>query len=156
MDLKIVHVDGDNFGIISCPYCGAKKRVSAGKFKGQQHKLTVRCKCHNCFDVQLNFRRYYRKNVVLPGKVMISSSNMSDWKEMTVYDLSRSGLRFKILEHAVINKGDALRVRFSFKTKKSVLFDKEVTVTFVDGDFLGCEFTDLDLEEKELGFFLFM
>ncbi len=155
MDLKIVHVDGENFGTISCPYCGAKKRVSAEKFKGQQHKFTVRCKCQNHFDVQLNFRRYYRKSVALLGETMISSSNMSDWKEMTVCDLSKSGLRFKMLEPVVIKKGDTLRVRFSFETKQSVLLDKEVVVNFVDGDFFGCEFTDLAMEEKELGFFLF-
>ena len=155
MDLKIVHVDGENFGTISCPYCGAKKRVSAEKFKGQQHKLTVRCKCQNHFDVQLNFRRYYRKSVALPGEIMIPSSKMSDWMKMTVCDLSRSGLRFKMFDFAVIKKGDILRVKFSFETKKLVLLDKEVVVNFVDGDFFGCEFTDLAMEEKELGFFLF-
>jgi len=90
LPLEIVHVDGENFATISCPYCGVKKRIPAEKFKGQQHKLTVRCKCANHFDVQLNFRRYYRKSVALPGEVMIPSSNMSDWKEMTVCDLSRS------------------------------------------------------------------
>ena len=40
--------------------------------------------------------------------------------------------------------------------EKTVLLDKEVVVNFVDGDFFGCEFTDLAKEEKELGFFLFM
>ncbi len=156
MDLKTVHVDRENFATISCPYCGVKKRVPAEKFKGQQHKLTVRCKCANHFDVQLNFRRYYRKSVALPGEIMISSSNMSDWRKMEVCDLSRSGLRFKMLDFAVIKKDDILRVRFSFETKKTVLLDKEVVVNFVDGDFFGCEFTDLAKEEKELGFFLFM
>ena len=75
---------------------------------------------------------------------------------MEVCDLSRSGLRFKLVGSAVINKDDTLRVRFSFETKKSVILDKEVIVKFVDGVFFGCEFTDLALEEKELGFFLFM
>lgn len=156
MESIIVHVDRDNFGNIYCPYCGAKKRVSIKKFKNRKHKLTIRCMCENRFDAQLNFRRYYRKTVALPGEVLISSSNMSAWREMEVCDLSRSGLRFKLVGSAVINKGDTLRVRFSFETKKSVLLDNEVIVNFVDGVFFGCEFTDLALEEKELGFFLFM
>lgn len=74
---------------------------------------------------------------------------------MNVCDLSMSGLRFRMLESAFIEKGDKLRVKFNLEIKNSTLIDKEVVVIFVNGDTFGCEFTNLALEEKELGFFLF-
>ena len=74
---------------------------------------------------------------------------------MNVCDLSMSGLRFRMFESAFIEKGDQLRVKFNLEIKQSTLIDKEVVVIFVNGDTFGCEFTNLALEEKELGFFLF-
>ena len=155
MESTTVHIDKDSFGFLYCPFCGAKKRVSIGKFKDKRDTITTRCKCGKSFEVQLNSRKYYRKSLTLPGEVKILSSDLSAWMKIDVCDLSRSGLSFKMIEPAVINKGDTLRVRFSFETKKAVLIDREVIANFVDGDFLGCEFKGSALKDEELGFFLF-
>lgn len=66
-----------------------------------------------------------------------------------------NGLRFKMIDNAIINQGDTLRVKFTLENKKTVLIDKKVLVRFVGSDFFGCEFADLALEEKALGFYLF-
>ena len=154
MELITAHVDKDNFVMINCPFCGAMKRASVNKFKGIRHKITISCKCNNRFKIQLNFRRFYRKNVPLQGEVINVTSNMPNWKHITVLDLSRTGLRFKLDETATISIGDTLRVRFSLDTKKPLLVDEIVTVKGADDEFFGCEFKDLDRQEKQLGFYL--
>jgi len=63
MELITVHVDRNDIAIFYCPFCGATKKVSVDKFKNIKHKITSRCKCDNSFQVQLNFRKNYRKTV---------------------------------------------------------------------------------------------
>ncbi len=150
-----VHVDSDNYALFSCPFCGNAKRISVEKFKHKNHSVSTRCECKRLFKSQLNFRRFYRKSVALSGEIMSLSSNDSVWRKMNVCDLSMSGLRFRMLESVFIEKGDKLRIKFNLEMKKSPLVDKEVVVRFVNGDTFGCEFINLALEEKELGFFLF-
>jgi len=60
----------------------------------------------------LNFRRYYRKIVQLPGEVIIRSSDLKIWRIITVCDISMQGLRFSMLDKTEINKSDKVRVRF--------------------------------------------
>ena len=74
---------------------------------------------------------------------------------MTVVNLSMSGLRFKILDSASINKGDNLQVQFSLDNQRADFIDKEVVVRNSGGQEFGCEFTNPAYEEKELGFYLF-
>jgi hypothetical protein len=100
-----VHVDQDNFAMIYYLYCGSTKRVSIAKLKGIKHKVLTKCTCENRFEVNLNFRRFYRKVVQIPGEVIIVPSVVSTWWKMTVCDISMQGFRFVMLDRALINKG---------------------------------------------------
>lgn len=155
MDNIIVHVDNDNYALLCCPFCGNTKRVSVEKFKHQNHKISIRCKCKSLFKSELNFRKFYRKSVDISGEIMKLSPSTSTWRKIKVCDLSMSGLRFRLIESHLIEKGDKLRIRFYLGDKESALINKEIVVIFVNGDAFGCKFINLALEEKALGFFLF-
>ena len=154
MELTVVHIIGDKFLMINCPFCGILKKVAADKYKNIKHKITVRCKCGNRFNVQFNFRKKYRKSVAIAGEFMTLSPRMSTKRVMTVYDLSANGLRFKMIDNVIVNKGDELIVKFNLDDTKRTFIRKKVVVQFANDNFIGCEFTELALYEKELGFYL--
>ena len=154
MKLITVHVLKNDYAMIRCPFCELRKRVSAHKIRNIKHKITVRCQCENRFEVQFNFRENYRKNVEIAGVFMTVSSDVSTERKMHVFDLSRSGLSFKMIDTVDVKKGDELFVRFNLDDAKQSLIHKKVVVKLINDKFLGCEFTDLDRYEKELGFYL--
>lgn len=65
-----------------------------------------------------------------------------------------TGLRFKMPGSLKLKTGDILKVEFDLKTKVPTTINKEVIVRYAGNDQYGCEFKDVDFEEKGLGFFL--
>ena len=154
--LVTAHADINGMANITCPYCGIIKKSSVSKFKNKKHKVSTRCQCGEQFDIQLNFRASYRKDVSLKGLFMLVSPKSSHWCEMEVSDISRTGIGFRNQEeNVVVNKGDAVIVKFNLDNNKKTLIEKRVVVKIVIDQYIGCEFKDLALEEKELGFYLF-
>ncbi|MFH1215127.1 MAG: PilZ domain-containing protein [Pseudomonadota bacterium] len=155
MEQITVQVGKDNSVMLCCPFCGVAKSVSLDKFKDVKHVIIVRCGCNNRFQVHLNFRKNYRKSLTLPGEFMILPSTTEIWRKMIVCDLSRTGMGFEMIDTVVMNKDVELRVRFNLDNNKRTLIDKKVIARFVGDDgFIGCEFVELNLYEKELGFYL--
>ena len=154
MKLVTVHVSKNDSAMICCPFCELKKKVSTDKFRNIKHRITVRCQCKNRFEVQFNFRKSYRKKVAIAGVFMTVSSDISAERMMQIQDISRTGLRFKMIDTVVVRKGDELLVRFNLDNARQSLIQKKVVVKFVNDGFLGCEFAELVLYEKELGFYL--
>jgi len=153
--MTIAHADGSGFAVITCPFCSIVKKVSVSKFKELKHKISTRCQCGESFELLLNFRANYRKSVKLPGTYKVLTPTVSTWKDMMVFDLSRSGIGITIYDPVVMNVGDTLHVRFLLDDSRKTAIDKKVIVKIIKGHDLGCEFKDLALEEKELGFYLF-
>ncbi len=85
---------------------------------------------------------------------MTLSPRMSTERVMTVYDLSTNGLSFKMIDNVVVNIGDELLVKFNLDDAKRSFIRKKVVVRFATDNLIGCEFTELALYEKELGFYL--
>ncbi len=155
VDTVKAHVAQDNYISFSCPYCEKTYRISVAKFKEKKHQLITRCKCGKRFEIDLNFRRFYRKKMAIIGKFINLSSDSDQSFVMTVINLSMSGLRLKTDGPTSINKDDTLRVKFFLDIKKAKQLDKEVVVRDVGEGQYGCEFVNLAYEEKELGFYLF-
>ncbi len=154
MEMITAHILKDDFAVICCPFCGLRKRVPAHKFRNTKHKITVRCQCKKRFEVQFNFRKNYRKNIAIDGVFMTVSSDVPTERMMHISDLSRTGLYFKMIDTVVVKQGDELVVRFNLDDTRQALIEKRVVVKLINDNFLGCEFTELDLYEKELGFYL--
>ena len=152
----ISHADNGGKSLITCPGCGISKKASVSKFKGKKHKIITRCKCGEQFSVQLNFRAYFRKEVSLRGEFKVVAHRITDWFEMEVGDLSRTGIGLRKSDAVIVKQGDKLKVKFHLDNHKKTLIEKMVVVKIVNDQYLGCEFIDLAAEEKELGFYLFV
>ena len=138
---------------VTCPFCEKTSAVSVAKFKDLKHTLVTRCSCKKQFKVELNFRQYHRKKVKLIGDVLNVSNESSDWRKVTVIDISMVGLRFEALGDTDIEKGHILRVRFTLDNHRATEIEKEVGVVNSRQNQFGCEFLIIDYE-KELGFYL--
>lgn len=148
-------VNKENYTAFTCPYCQKTHRVSVARHKGLKHKLTTKCTCQKQFQVELNFRQFYRKDVNLMGEVINVSTGSSNWYAMTVVDISMSGLKFKVIGPKDIENGHRLHVKFTLDDQQANSIDKEVRVVDIRDDHYGCEFLNLAYEEKELGYYLF-
>ena len=151
------HADSNGMALITCPSCNVTKKLSVSQFKDKKHKLVTKCQCGERFEIHLNFRASYRKQVDLSGMFMLVSPRTSHWCEMEVSDLSRTGIGFRNAEMETVDvkKGDKLKIKFNLDNAKKTLIEKQVVVKIVIDQYVGCEFQDLALEEKELGFYLF-
>lgn len=147
-----VFVDKGNQAAFICPYCQSSHTVSVEKFKGLKHNLVTRCSCQEQFEVELNFRQFFRKDVELVGEFKNVTGSVQNWYAMTVVNLSMIGLKFKATVPAGIEVGHQLRVRFTLDNQKATALEKDVQVVNVKDDQVGCEFLNLDYE-KELGFY---
>lgn len=153
METKTVHVSKDNCVLLCCPSCGFSNRVSVEKYKGKKFSIAIRCKCASRFQVQLNFRKNYRKSVILPGKFRLLSP-MSNWMEMNVCDLSMTGIGLKTSAPISVKEGDSAAVTFNLDSGQQALISQNVIVKAIIGDVIGCEFTSLSSYEKDIGFYL--
>jgi len=149
------YVNIENYAAFACPYCQKEYRVSVAEHKATKHKLVTKCICKKQFEVELNFRQFYRKNVNLIGEVTNVSTGSRKWYAMTVVNLSMGGLRFKFTGPKDIKMGHRLHVKFMLDDQQTRHVDKEVRVIGIIGDHYGCEFLNLAYEEKELGYYLF-
>ena len=138
---------------ITCPYCQKTYEVSVEKYKGAKHTIAVKCSCQERFNIKLNFRQFYRKDVKLIGAFINTSTGSNDWYAITVTNLSMIGLRFKVISPTNIEIGHQLRVRFTLDNQKATELEEDVQVVNIDGDLYGCEFVN-QYYEKELGFYL--
>ena len=164
MEKLKVSVNEEGFALINCPSCGMVKRVSLEKYKGDKHNLKVRCACQEVLSVDLDFRKFYRKDTDLDG--MLVNYSLVDPEKATAEDyivrkckilnISQGGLGIQIIGGHAVKVGDDLRVKFHLDNKSNTVIDRRVIVRVVRGKYLGCEFTDMEyhLYDRELGFYL--
>ena len=148
-------VNKENYSAFTCPHCHKTHRVPVAAQKGLNHKISSACSCQNRFEVQLNCRQSFRKEVKLVGEVQNVSTGSDDIYSIVVVDLSMSGLQFKINDQHDLNTGHRLQIRFTLDDRKANEIDKEARVVDIRGDYCRCEFLNPAYQEKELGSYLF-
>jgi len=148
-------VNKENYTSFTCPYCQHTYRISVARQQGKKHSIVAKCICNERFEIKLNFRQFYRKQVNLTGEVINVSTGSNNWYAITVLDLSMSGIRFKVIGPKDIMQGHRLHVKFTLDDQQGSVIDKEVRVADIRNDSYGCEFLNLAYEEKELGYYLF-
>lgn len=148
-------VNKESYTTFTCPHCQKTHRIPVAAQKGLNHKILSACSCQNRFEVNLNCRQFYRKEVNLVGEVQNLSTDSKDSHAMAVVDLSMGGLRFKSTGQTGIIIGHRLHVRFTLDDQKANEIEKEARVVNIQSDYYGCEFLNLAYQEKELGIYLF-
>ncbi len=149
-----VHVRDNNTATLICPACGAIKHIAADTFRHSRHTITVRCRCQQVFNIQLDFRRHYRKQISLPGTYEITSQGGIGGGIIHIHNISKGGLGFTVSGLHRIIKDQELQLEFQLNDKKKTGFRRQALVKSVQQNTIGCQFKDNVEMEKVLGFFL--
>ncbi len=159
-EIKDVSAKSNNVAVIKCPKCDTSKPVDMSEHIASDGvvRFKARCKCGYSYRVVLNKRDKFRKKTNLSG----SYTNLSHGKEgqkvqMTVLDVSRSGLKSKINQMRLQindNVGDIISVEFQLDDAKRSMVSKEVVIRWIDRPYIGVEFTSIPKLEADLGFYM--
>ncbi len=183
-EIKEVSLINKNMAKIKCPKCHKSKSVDMSKYMTMDRVIIfkAKCICGHSYTVVLNRRDKLRKQIDFFGVYTNLSSGKEGQKgQMTVLDVSRSGLRLEIshvqlkmkehdisvitgkqatFEHKIqkpaddINVGDKLLAEFRLDDTKKTLIKKEVIIRWMKMPYIGVEFSSKSLYDGSLGFYM--
>lgn len=151
--MKKVYVSETNQATIICPKCGFAKNIDTTNFKNTKKQLKAKCKCGELFRFTLEFRKHYRKQVILSGEY-IHQSGSGERGEIIVKDLSLGGIRFETMKPHQISTNDVLELRFVLDNPKKSEIIKSAKVVWVEDRVVGTQFSGFNSNNKDLGFYL--
>ena len=164
MPVQNLNVRKDKLVTLSCPDCLLVREISVEKYTGRKHFLTVNCPCGVTYGVNLNFRRYYRKDVSIGGYYTTEKSDVGSAQagnvptvpiNCRIKNLSMGGLGFTGLKQVRVQLGDTLKVKFTLDKVPPEIVEKEVIVRTIQDNYIGCEFTEESgYTDRTLGFYL--
>jgi hypothetical protein len=136
-----IFINNDNRATYICPKC---KKAGSLRLAGYDSidgviRLAHACECGYANTFLVERRKFYRKQVILPGLYVIGDDNVKH--PIIVKDLSRGGLRFELLEtEENLKVGDKLFVEFYLDDPHKTLIRKNVVIRNIQGDHIGAEF----------------
>ena len=151
--IEKVFVNAEGQATIACAACNTPKVFNVLHLLNRPHYLKVKCYCGNSFMVKLDFRQSYRKTTKLSATfTMLPPSQESG--VCVIVDLSLTGLRFQIIDDHELKLGQRGHVVFDLDNKKKTRIRKGIIIRKIEGKEYGCQFTEADAFEKELGFYM--
>jgi glyoxylase-like metal-dependent hydrolase (beta-lactamase superfamily II) len=164
LPVQSLNVRKDKRVTLSCPDCLLVREISVEKYAGRKHFLTVNCPCGITYGVNLNFRKYYRKDVSIGGYYTTEESDVGSTDSGNVptvpincriKNISMGGLGFTGLSTVRVQIGDTLKVKFTLDKVPPEIVEKEVIVRTIQDNYIGCEFTqESGYSDRTLGFYL--
>lgn len=135
-----VYVDNNNTIVFICPYCGLEKYIDLNNIT--KKILNIKCKCTKITVIELEYRQYFRKPIVIVGKAQIKNFNAN----IMIIDLSIQGLKFNFISklklYDQINIDDVINISFALnehdilkKCKIKNKYDKNIGVQFMDENY---------------------
>ena len=140
---------------ITCPECNMTRTLNVAKYRSSKRRVKAKCGCGCIFDmsdVSANLRKFYRKITNLRGSY--SSVNMNKTGFMRVKDVSYTGISFELEKNDEIEAGDTLGVRFVLDDERKTEIHRAVTVKFIREKLIGAEFSDNQVFDIELCYYL--
>ena len=155
-----VFIYKDNKAIIICPKCEKSKTIDVSEELDSKYlvRLKHKCSCGYLYIVLLERRKRHRKITNLPGtySCLVSDEQAANGS-MTIQDITRAGLSFKLDESAnqKFHMGDKLLLEFNLDDKSKSLIKKEGVISNIRGPYIGVEFSSVDLYDRALGLYVF-
>ncbi|MCP4720351.1 MAG: PilZ domain-containing protein [Desulfobacteraceae bacterium] len=149
-----VFISSNLMATFTCPECDKSKQKDVSRFIGHetQVKLKYKCDCQNSFSVILERRRSKRKKVQLKGHIIRGSLKHA----ITIKDLSKQGVRIKMLENLPFKEKDRIEIEFILDDPNRSIISKAVRITkIISPADIGCEFTSFDHDGNLGKYFLF-
>jgi hypothetical protein len=137
---------------VICPECGYAKQLDTTKYKVTQKKLKAKCKCGKIFTFTIDFRKYYRKNVRLPGEFIASESG--ERGDIIVENLSLGGIQFSTLSRHRMSTDDEVALQFRLDNSSRTEIHRSAKVMWVRGHNVGAKFIVPKSFETDLAFYL--
>jgi hypothetical protein len=176
--MKTIYLSSENKATLVCPQCEKAKVIDATRYQQKEGPIKIKFtfKCRHCYcgtehalecdgadckqghtiAALLERRRYYRKDVNLPGKIRDEHGKEASIK---VFDISKKGLLFKLIYPGAYEVGEILTVLFELDDPQRSKINKDVVIRKkIAPDQLGVEFTSADTlishSDKAIGFYL--
>nr|WP_240192128.1 PilZ domain-containing protein [Desulforhopalus vacuolatus] len=118
--------------------------------RDKKHRIKVRCSCGYTFELNLEFRRNFRKKTDFPGNCTFEK----DTRNIRVIDLSISGACFEVRSPHDIKPGMEGELLLTLDNRKMSSLYRKVVIRTVNGNRIGCEFLDSNTPSRELGFYM--
>ena len=149
---QLAHLDAHGQGVLTCPECGKKSRISAAAHRDLHVPLWRTPDCGHCCQILFNTRLFRRKDVSLPGNYTPKGGTAK--RRMVVDNLSMIGVHFHTLLPHIIQPRDVVDIVFHLDNPQQSELHRNVTVHWVDGKHVGAEFCDLKAYEAVLSFYI--
>ena len=159
MEKVKVYLDERFQGMTICLKCGSKKKIDLLSFSNSNNNIVGRnfrgkCNCGYIFDVMFEFRRYHRKQVNLPGKIL-QIHPRREIDKIVIASLSVVGIGFVVRRGTVIQIGNSYEVIFSLDDPDKSVICEEIIVKRIHNNFIGAEFYHDNRYSHELDFYLY-
>ena len=151
------YVTGGQSTTVKCSLCSRTRRLNVSGFLKANSlvRFKANCLCGNSFETILERRKHYRKLTNLAGTYESCSRKNGEGRGLlTIEDLSRSGMKLKIIGPKDISTGDILMVQFHLDDIVRSLLDTMVIVKNKHDSYIGTEFAPTEQISKALGFYL--
>jgi hypothetical protein len=147
-----VYVDDNDQAMIVCPNCGFEKIVDANDYRITKNMVEGQCKCKERFQFTLEYRKHFRKDVMLPGEYIVQKSGEKG--ELIVRELSMTGIRFETLRPHKMSTNDTLNVTFKLDNPMRSEVRRVFRIIWVSDRRIGANCIEPKLYEKDLGFYM--
>lgn len=151
-DNKTIHV--------SCPKCGHGRNKDVSKYLDlsldQAIQFKYHCPCGHSFSLQVERRRYVRKKVNFKGTLIFNRQKYNIMiLDILVLDISRYGLKIKLVDKFKIEKGQRITINFQLDDKYRSKVSKEAVVKNLNFPTIGVEFLSHNHYDKFGAYILF-
>lgn len=150
--IQRVYVGRSNQVKVICPKCRLEKTINVFRFKNTHKRLKANCKCGEVFRFALNFRKHFRKKVMLSGEYFIQEKNVRD--DIFIKDVSMSGINFITFRPHNFSKEDTVELKLEFDDQMKTTIQTSAKIKWIVDRNVGAEFNNPKSLEEELKFFL--
>ena len=154
--VKRIFATSNSMATFSCSECGKTEQEDVSKFIKHEAQVKLKYKCSGCkhsSSVILERRLTIRKDVRLLGHIIQNSIRNA----IMVEDLSKHGLRIKILQKTIVlEKNEMLQAEFILDDPKKSKVSKRIKVIKINSPTdISCEFYNKDHQGSFGKYFLF-
>ena len=158
MTEKKIFLTDEYAGRVYCDQCHRLFTVDVTKFAKmpKQPRIKTKCPCGHNWITVVEKRRHYRKQVKLAGAYRYRTEGRPAHKgNMTVADISISGLRLMFQKLPGRRIGDCMELEFHLDDRNRTLINKTVVVQNLFPPYMGVSFNPHESEDRHIGFYLF-
>lgn len=141
MDVIKACIPEDGTLDLQCPTCGNSRRIPVSELKIQEHTYRIKCRCGTSHYIELNRRKFVRKDVALKG--VYSTGNKMNDEIMDIVNLSKMGLCFSTYNTKYLAIDQIIHLRLVLDNSEREPIECKSIIKWISDGKVGVEFIDL-------------